>query len=325
MLQRNEEGILMNSENRPHPLGMTRLWTAVVTPMHADGEIDFESFEKLLQEQVDAGNGVVVLGSTGEALNLSQTEKVRVLEFTNNLALKTPVMIGVGGHHLESTLEWIDQLESLQNIDSYLVVTPLYAKPGTEGQYHWFKSILDRSTRPCMLYNVPGRTGVEMSTEAVLRLNSHPQFWAIKEASGSVEKFCEYRNQLNGQLLYSGDDALTPDFAPHGCHGLISVAGNVWPKETNQFVELTLKSELTLEEVGLWKRASLTLFNAANPIPTKALLFATGRIGCAQLKAPLHMEDLSDMAPLEQANQSIVEWYNLRSEGSRSNIGLRLA
>ena len=325
MLRRSNDGKLVDINNNEPPLGQMRIWTAVITPLDQQGRIDFLSFEKILLEQAQAQNGVVVLGSTGEALNLSNEEKVEILQFTDSLALNTPVMIGVGGHHLDSTLEWIDALEKCKNIDSYLVVTPLYSKPGVMGQYHWFKSILDKSSRPCMLYNVPGRTGIELNPESISKLNNHPMFWAIKEASGQVEKFCEYRNQLNGQLLYSGDDALTPDFAPHGCHGLISVSANVWPKETNLFVELTLRSELSLEEIGLWKRASLTLFNASNPVPTKALLFAQGRISSPNLKPPLHIQDMTDLAPLESADFDIKKWYQLRQKDHKHVANLHLA
>ncbi len=293
-------------------LTTTRLWTAIITPLDQAGNLDLKSFEGLLKAQESAGNGVVILGSTGEGLNLSETEKKQIVEFTDGLNLQVPVMVGVSGFHLDSTLDWIEYLESRPGIHCYLVVTPLYAKPGTEGQYHWFKSILDRSTRPCMLYNVPSRTGVAMSTEAIGRLRTHPQFWSIKEASGSVKDFCEYRDNTQGQQMFSGDDGLMPDFAEHGCFGLVSVSSNVWPQATKLYVELSVENKLSAEEIQLWKEATNALFTAANPIPTKALLFAQGKIQSAHLKAPLHLEDLRDMAPLNRADKAISDWYNRR-------------
>lgn len=296
-------------------LNQTRLWTAVITPLNQQGQVDLKSFENLLREQEEAKNGVVILGSTGEALNLGLEEKKEIVNFADKLRLSTPVMIGVGGHHLESTLEWVNFLESKKNLNAYLLVTPLYAKPGTEGQYHWFKALLDQSTRPCMLYNVPGRTGVSMSPQACHRLANHPNFWSIKEASGSVEKFKEYREitKATGQLLFSGDDAMTPEFAPHGCFGLVSVASNVWPNATHLYVNLATSGKLTKEEKVLWEQATQALFSASNPIPTKAILFSQGRIQSALLRAPLHIEDLREMGVLHQADQKISNWFEKKS------------
>src|SRR5690606_30822499 len=119
-------------------------------------------------------------------------------------------------------------------------VTPLYAKPGAKGQIQWFKTLMDAVSRPVMLYNVPGRTAVAMSLEAVGALNSHKNFWAIKEASGSVEKMKEYLKAAGGKQVYCGDDALTPDFVQAGAVGLVSVASNAWPKETHLYVKQCL-------------------------------------------------------------------------------------
>src|SRR5690606_19262348 len=154
---------------------------------------------------------------------------------------------------------------------AFLLVTPHYAKPGPAGQYEWFKALMDHSNLPCMLYNVPGRTAVPMAMEAVTRLNTHKNFWAIKEASGSVDKFKEYLKAAGGKPVFCGDDALMPDFALAGSCGLVSVAGNAWPKETNLYIDQCLKKTFDAKE--LWTKASNSLFVASNPVPVKRLMF----------------------------------------------------
>lgn len=289
-------------------LNKTRLWTAVITPFSPSGEIDFSTFKKLISAQEEAGNGVVVLGSTGEALNLSDQEKKSVVEWAANLDVKIPLMFGVGGHDLAATQEWLRYLEGFSGVHAYLVVTPLYAKPGDEGQYLWFKTLLDQASRPCMLYNVPGRTGIQMSLSAVERLNKHPKFWSIKEASGDPQKFAAYVGKTAGQTVFSGDDAMTPKYVPHGCHGLVSVASNVWPSETALFVKRALSSELNSLEIELWEKAANSLFLASNPIPVKALMNAKKMITSPLLRLPLTDKDLGDLAPLINADEEVTLW-----------------
>jgi len=285
------------------------LWTAIVTPMNDDSSIDFISFEKILKEQEAAGVAVVILGSTGEALNLERSEQKRVLEFGLSLNLKVPVMTGIGGFNQKETLDYVSYLNSLSGLDAYLVVTPLYAKPGEHGQTAWFKSILDLSTRPCMLYNVPGRTGVKMSFGAVKTLKGHKNFWAIKEASGSVEDFKKYAESNPNARMYSGDDGMVPDFYPVGCVGLVSVASNAWPRETKAYVVKTLNGKLSKEEANLWSASCDTLFIAANPVPVKNLMHFQGKITTNVLRAPLDHRDLADNSPVVAANRNIASWF----------------
>jgi 4-hydroxy-tetrahydrodipicolinate synthase len=284
------------------------LWTAVATPMNEDSSIDYESFEKLLREQEAAKNGVVVLGSTGEALNLNKSEMKKILEHTLKLNLSVPVMTGLGGYNLEETIEYLKFLETLP-LDAYLMVTPLYAKPGEHGQTNWFKNLMDVATKPCMLYNVPSRTGVKMNFNAVKNLANHKNFWAIKEASGSVEDFKKYAEMNPKARIYSGDDGMVPDFTPFGCKGLVSVASNTWPSETHLYVEKALSKKLTADEDKLWKDACDTLFIAANPVPVKNLLHAQNKIKTKVMRAPLHHADLADNSPLIAADKKIKTWF----------------
>ena len=285
------------------------LWTAIVTPMNEDSSVDYPTFEKILKEQDAAGVAVVILGSTGEALNLTKEECKKVLEFGLSLNLSIPIMTGIGGFGQADVLEYITYLNSLSGLDAYLVVTPLYAKPGEFGQTQWFKTILDKASKPCMLYNVPGRTGVKMNFTAIKNLADHKNFWAIKEASGSVEDFKKYAEVAPKTKMYSGNDGMVPDFAPHRCVGNVSVAANAWPCETLAYVKKALNGKLSKEEANLWAKCCDTLFIASNPVPIKNLMHALGKIKTSVLRAPLDHRDLADNAALLDADKKIKQWY----------------
>ena len=283
-----------------------KLWTAIVTPLTQTSAIDYRTLNSIVHDQEEAGNGLLILGSTAEALNLPIDEKKKIVEHVIAMNPKTPIMVGVGGHQLEETLEWINFLET-KNINAYLMVTPLYAKPGPIGQYNWFKTLMDAVSKPVMLYNVPGRSAVAMSTEAVEKLSTHKNFWAIKEASGSVEKFKGYLKAANGKPVYCGDDALMPDFALAGAAGLVSVASNAWPKETNLYVTQCLNK--TFDDKHLWTEASNSLFVASNPVPVKRLMFENGKIQTPFMVAPLTHEDFVDASPVLIANEQVKNWF----------------
>jgi 4-hydroxy-tetrahydrodipicolinate synthase len=283
------------------------LWTAIVTPLQDNGAVDFESLTTICREQESAGNGLLVLGSTGEALNLNIATRKKIVEHVLGMNPKTPIMVGVGGQMLEDQLEWVKYLETLK-LDAYLMVTPLYAKPGPRGQYEWFKTLMDAVTKPVMLYNVPGRSAVAMSTEAVERLRTHKNFWAIKEASGSVEKMKEYYKASGNGAVFCGDDALMPEFAAAGACGLVSVASNAWPKETNLYVKQCLNKNFDAKE--LWTKAANSLFVCSNPVPVKRLMHETGTIRSPKMAAPLSHEDMLSTNPVMEANEAVHRWYN---------------
>jgi 4-hydroxy-tetrahydrodipicolinate synthase len=293
----------------------TPLWTALVTPMDESGAVHESDLIRLIHEQNASQNGIVLLGSTGEALNLSLTERKRVVEIASGFAESSKLVVGVGGHELEGTLEWVSWLET-QKIDGYLMVTPLYSKPGEEGQFHWFKTLLDAVKRPCMLYNVPSRTAVSLNENSVSRLSNHTNFFAIKESSGSVERMILYRDSACIQSILCGDDPLMGEFSLNGACGLVSVASNVWPLETKAYVLLALQHRLDLLDINLWKQASNALFTASNPIPVKALLADEARISTASVRLPLHKDDYTKLAELKIWTAKIRLWYeNCRYSG----------
>ena len=282
-----------------------KLWTALITPMKENGDVDYKTLDKLVDDQVAAKNGILVLGSTGEALNLSENEKKNIFEYISAKNLPVPLMAGVGGINLNDTLSNLTFLETL-NYDCYLMVTPLYAKPGPEGQFQWFKKLMDAVTKPVMLYNIPGRTGVPLAFEAVDKLLNHPNFWSIKEASGSPEEFKKYVDTITPNPVFSGDDGMLPTYAKIGAKGLVSVASNAWPQQTNSYVEKCLEGTLTNPES--WAQWSDTLFLASNPIPVKKLLFERGELSSPVCRAPLTHMELSEMGPVMKANDEVLNW-----------------
>ncbi|MCK5882338.1 MAG: 4-hydroxy-tetrahydrodipicolinate synthase [Bacteriovoracaceae bacterium] len=283
------------------------LWTALVTPLNTNQTVDYPSLKKLVLMQEKAKNGILILGSTGEALNLSLDERKEILKSVLELKPSVPIMVGVGGINMAETIEWVEYLNSL-SVDCYLLVTPLYAKPGKMGQYFWFKSLLDASNRPCMLYNIPSRSGIELNVESYKMLKGHENLWALKEASGSIPNFLEYVQANNDVLVFSGDDAMMPAFIKLGAKGLVSVASNVWPKATHKYVKRGLEGLLNDNEIKLWEVASNSLFVASNPIPVKALLKEHGVIKEKTMRLPLCDDDLNDLSILVEQSGNVENW-----------------
>ncbi|WP_199535516.1 4-hydroxy-tetrahydrodipicolinate synthase [Rhodohalobacter sp. SW132] len=282
-------------------------WTALITPMENDGSIHFESLRRMVERQEAAENGILLIGSTGEGLALSDSEKKEVVDFVSGINPDVPLMVGVGGMNLSVQTEWVEYCNTL-NIDAFLMVTPLYSKPGPEGQYQWFKALLDRSEKPCMLYNIPSRTGIDLPFVVAEKLAEHRNMWSIKEASGSLAVFREFRERVPGIPLYSGDDALVSIFRPYGCSGSVSVASNAWPEATKLYTNLCLSGK-TESLFPLWNRAVKALFSASNPIPVKKLLHSRGEISSATLRLPLTEDELTDLTELETIDNEINNWY----------------
>lgn len=292
-------------------LKKTILWTALVTPMKKNGDIKSDELASLIHRQDEAGNGVLVLGSTGEGLALSLNDKKKVVETASSLNLDVPLMVGVGGFNLRKQLQWIKYCNQFE-IDSFLLVTPLYAKPDVKGQIQWFKALLNAAGKPCMLYNVPSRTGVKMHPDVISALTNHKNMYALKEASGSIDDYQEFRKRAPELPIYSGDDGLTPFFAAAGCQGLVSVMANVWPKATHRYIKWCLKGRGP-ELLPLWQECSDTLFSASNPIPTKVLLTEKGWINSATLRLPLTADEIEDSGFLLRADKKINDWYQATS------------
>ncbi len=289
----------------------TSLYTALVTPMKENGDLHLDDLASLIHRQDDAGNGVLILGSTGEGLAQSLENKKQVVKTAASLNVDVPIMVGVGGYNLRNQIEWIEYCHQF-DVDSFLLVTPLYAKPGPKGQVQWFSNLLDAADKDCMLYNVPSRTGTKMSPLVLTELADHPNFKAVKEASGSIDDYQHYRKTAEDIAFYSGDDALLPFFAMAGCDGLVSVASNVWPKATHQYVDWCLDGRGP-ELLPLWQECTDAMFAGPNPAPAKVLLNEKGWIENSTLHPPLTEEDVEDVSILKNADNMIQNWYEENS------------
>lgn len=283
-------------------LNSYKVWTAVITPMNEDGSVDYDSLIKVLKSQEAAGNGITILGSTGEALNLKLETKKQILEFAIEQKLNVPLMAGLGGAILEDQVDFINYLNEIE-VHAYLIATPYYSKPGDEGQYEWFRALFDASTRPVCLYNIPGRAATSLSKLAFKRLSTHQNFWAMKEASGSVDEFKAYSELAPSCHMLSGDDPMFGEFTRLGAKGVVSVAGNVWPakvqKISQQFAEGNFENE------KLFTEASKAFFSASNPVPAKAILADKGLIKSTKVLPPLSENDMGSLDELRNFDQRL--------------------
>ena len=278
--------------------------------MFEDTSIDYDSFEALLKEQEAAGNGVLVLGSTGEGLNLLEDEKKEIIRFAMSLNLAVPVMAGIGGFHLNAQKEFIQYCDTLR-VDAYLFVAPIYAKPGKEGQYAWFSELLASTEKPCMIYNVPSRTGRKIDPDVPgLLSKQHKNIMGLKESSGSVEDFIAFRDSAPGVDMYCGDDNLIREFVAEGAVGLVSVASNNWPKQTRKYLELALEGNYDAL-FSDWVESADLFFDAPSPVPAKALLANKGWINTDQVRLPLSVNDLKPETEeaLLEAERKVNEWF----------------
>jgi 4-hydroxy-tetrahydrodipicolinate synthase len=227
---------------------ITGTGVAIVTPFRKDGSVDFKSLEKLINFLITKGvNYLVVLGTTGETPVLSKDEKqaiiTHVIEVNNK---RVPLVQGLGGN---STLDIVSTLRNsvFDGIDAILSVTPYYNKPGQEGLYQHYKEIAQASPLPLILYNVPGRTGINMSTETTLRLAKDfgKQIFAVKEASANMPQIMNILKDkpISFQVI-SGDDALTLPLMSLGSTGVISVVANAFPAEFSNMVKLMLEGKI---------------------------------------------------------------------------------
>ena len=281
------------------------LWTACITPFDKKGAIEYQVFAELLQKQSQSGNGVLLLGSTGEGLSLSEEEKRTLITFACELDIKVPLIVGIAGLDLGKGLELLDFCKDLP-IQGHLLTTPIYAKPGVRGQIDWFEKLLNRAAHPAILYNVPGRAGVRLHTEAVKHLKEHKRAVAIKDSGGTLAGMIEYRTVAPDIAIFAGDDYILPAMAIEGACGLISVASNAWPASLRRYV----KHSLAGHKVGspLFWEVSQALFSVSNPVPLKALMRDVGLIPHDGVRLPLSAADLPSRKPLLSYHERILNW-----------------
>jgi 4-hydroxy-tetrahydrodipicolinate synthase len=284
---------------------------AIITPFKSDFSVDEAALKKLVNHLI-AGkvDYLVILGTTGESVTLNKQEKVQVTAcVVKETAGRVPLVLGLGGYN---TAEVIAQFKTTDftGIDAILSVSPAYNKPNQEGIYQHFKAIAEVSPLPIILYNVPGRTGSNMSSDTTLRLaNDSSKFIAIKEASGNIEQCMRIaKAKPRNFLLISGDDNLTIPMMAIGAKGAISVVANAFPFETSEAIRYALKQE--------FDKASATYFSL---MEITDLLFADGNPG--GVKAVLKMMDIcSDTVrlPLMKISKSVEDKLKIAIETKRT-------
>ena len=290
---------------------LTGAMTALVTPI-TNGKVDHDAYEKLIQRQIDHGIDIVVpVGTTGESATLTHEEHraciqtaVRVCKGT-----KTKVLAGAGSN---ATAEAIDLARFAQEAgaNAVLVVTPYYNKPTQEGLFAHYKAIADAISIPVMLYNVPGRTGVDLEPDTVIRLfNACENITAIKEATGSMSRCVELLARCPELIVISGDDMINYPLMANGAKGTISVTANLLPDYISSMVHKALEGDFmgakaindTLFEIND------AMFCESNPIPVKAALHKAGLIPSLEYRLPLVPPSSASVALLSQSMQK----YNI--------------
>lgn len=259
------------------------LGIALVTPFTADGEVDYKAIVRLVEYQIQNGaDFLCILATTGETPCLSTEEKENIKKLvvdTNRGRL--PILMGCGGNNTRAVVEELKTAD-WTGIDGVLSVCPYYNKPSQEGLYQHFKAIADASPLPVVLYNVPGRTGINMKSETTVRLaRDCENIVAVKEASGSLEQVDEIiKNKPERFDVISGDDALTFSMVASGAAGSISVIGNALPKEVSRMIRLEFKGEYEAARTIHHRFTELysLLFVDGNPAGVKALLHEMGFI-----------------------------------------------
>lgn len=253
---------------------------ALITPFNEDLSVDFASLEKLL-EYVNKG-GVdyyVILGTTGESSTVTEKEKTEIIAFIKkNNPKKLPIVLGHGGNDTSKLIESYNTI-NFDGIDGILTVNPYYNKPSQEGLYQHFKAVSDASPVDVILYNIPGRTGVNMSAETTLRLATHPKVVGIKEASGDLAQCIDIVKQKPSDfLLIGGDDILTLPMISVGGVGAISAISNAFPDITSKMTNFALANDYASANKELHKFCHLNklFFEEGNPVGVKIMLDILG-------------------------------------------------
>ncbi|HMJ05612.1 MAG TPA: 4-hydroxy-tetrahydrodipicolinate synthase [Chthoniobacterales bacterium] len=265
-------------------------YTALVTPFR-DGAIDVSAFEKLVDAQINAGiTGLVAIGTTGESPTLSHAERAEVIRLTMKFARgRCQVLAGTGSYATSEAVAATVAAEKM-GVDGALIVAPYYNKPSQEGLFRHFQAIAQATKLPIMLYNIPGRCGVDITAPTVERLAAASgNFRAIKEASGSVARVSELRARLpDAFTILSGDDGLTLPFMAAGAVGVVSVASNLLPAEICAMVQAFRSGDVVAAQQWHLRLAGLfnDLFLEPNPVPVKTALAWRGQMS-SEVRLPL--------------------------------------
>lgn len=286
---------------------------AMITPFTSDGQVDYQALGEMVNYVIEGGvDYIVALGTTAETPTLYHSERAVIAMYTaHKINGRVPLVMGCGGN---STSEVLDQLREfdMRGVDAILSVTPYYNKPSQEGLYQHFKTIAEHSPVPVILYNIPGRSGVNMTAETTLRLAREiPNIIGIKEASGNLEQMQQIiDNRPEGFLVLSGDDGIAIDLMERGGDGVISVAANVFPKRFMECINLAKTGNYTAAREA-WENANLddavaALFAEGNPVGAKCALSVMNKIG-PTMRLPL----VPGSEALRERFETLIKKYDL--------------
>lgn len=253
---------------------------AIVTPFHQDGSVNFSKLGELVDWQIQNGtDGIVALGTTGESATMTDEEDNAVCEYViKRVNGRIPVIVGSGSNCTASMLDKSLRYQAM-GAQGLLIISPYYNKTNEEGMYRHFATVVDAVDIPCILYNVPGRTGCSISEGVVKRLAGHPNVMGIKEASGNMSYACKIARYLGPEFaMYSGNDDITVPILSIGGSGVISVLANILPQQTHDMVMAYLSGDTAAATAAQLRYLELinSLFLEVNPIPVKAALNMMG-------------------------------------------------
>ena len=253
---------------------------AIVTPFNQDGSVNFSKLGELVDWQIQNGtDGIVALGTTGESATMTDEEDDAVCEYVlKRVNGRIPVIVGSGSNCTASMLDKSLRYQAM-GAQGLLIIAPYYNKTNEEGMYRHFATVVDAVDIPCILYNVPGRTGCTISEGVVKRLAGHPNVMGIKEASGNMSYACKIARYLGPDFaMYSGNDDITVPILSIGGSGVISVLANILPQQTHDMVMAYLSGDTAAATAAQLRYLELinSLFLEVNPIPVKAALNMMG-------------------------------------------------
>lgn len=284
-----------------------KIITAMVTPFDANGNVDFSATEKLIEHLIANGSdGLVVAGTTGESPTLTSAEKLALFKFTaQQVNGRIPVIAGTGSNDTRSSVTLTKQAQEA-GVDGIMLVTPYYNKPAQDGLFQHFKTIAAATHLPVMLYNIPGRSAVNMAPETIIRLSAVDNIVSVKEASGNLDAASVIiEGTPDGFTVYSGDDGLTLPLMAIGADGIVSVASHIIGNEMQEMVANFTNGNL--KEAAAQHRKLLpvmnALFAAPNPVPVKTALQLMGiQTGSVRLPMiPLNDQETATLRQLLEA------------------------
>lgn len=269
-----------------------KVLTAMVTPFDSEGEVDLQQVDKLVKHLFKGNtDGLVLWGTTGESPTLRQSEKENIYRVARNAAQnKGSIIVSTGTNDTKKTIENTKRAEEL-GADGVMVITPYYNKPSQNGLYEHFKAVAESTNLPILIYNVPGRTGVNISIKTIEKLVKFENIKAIKDSTGDVGRVVDIRNVVpENFLIYSGDDSLTIPFISVGGDGVISVASHVVGKEMKELIDLFIdgKYEEAITINSILKPLMDAVFYDVNPVPIKVMLNKIG-LNVGGVRLPLVM------------------------------------